>query len=345
MMANYEREAEIYDDRGQVLPGHELFYEFKGLLYIGLSKLDSAEISYRALLDSPYKQEAYKGLLTLYSRKGETDSVAKYAPLYESTLAEWATRRQASAVIQSAAIYKYERNANIAKEKAHEARQAWYIILLLTMLLLFVVLLSMLIYNHAKQRQKTMAAEFHKKDLEYETAVMKYQQLRTEYAILNNSLDMSKMSAEAQALLKQKEEKIESLEKELGWFRDRNAIDEILTKEEQMKDDPVVAEFREKTILCKDWKAPSQEEWKLLAQTYWKYMPLVYTTIADMSFQEKFTCILTHMRFAPGEMAILLETSPQRITNVRIKANYRLSPLRAPMNCRLYAEASRSIAI
>ncbi|MBR1789462.1 MAG: hypothetical protein IJ762_09800 [Bacteroidaceae bacterium] len=62
-----------------------------------------------------------------------------------------------------------------------------------------------------------------------------------------------------------------------------------------------------------------------MSDIYKQYFPLAFPSIADMPRQERYTCILTHIGFSTGMAAILLETSSQRITNVKRKANHKLA--------------------
>ena len=126
-------------------------------------------------------------------------------------------------------------------------------------------------------------------------------------------------------MLKEKQAQIEALEKELGWQKDLNGALNILDREAHMKEEDIARFFEHKTKPQKKWEAPSESEWIKLMNLYKEYMPLSHACIINLPRQEKYTCILTHMGYTTGSIALLLETSTQSITNAKRKANIKLA--------------------
>ncbi|MBP5380194.1 MAG: hypothetical protein J6Y39_00470, partial [Bacteroidaceae bacterium] len=174
MMDIYEKDGWVLDDNGNIAKGFELYGEYKGRYYLGVDNLDSAEYYYRRLLSSEYKKEAYRGLSEIYAREEQIDSVAKYTPLYEDALLLWATQRQAESIIQSSALYKYERNQHLAEQKARQAQATLYLVLFLLLLLVLIVLLSYQGYRHYK-------AKILKKEQAYRQLIAEYEKTQQEY--------------------------------------------------------------------------------------------------------------------------------------------------------------------
>ena len=77
-----KEESGLFNDCGFLMPGNEMFYYTLGLYHEGVGQLDSAEYYYRQLLPAREYEAAYKGLLSVYSKRGIPDSIAKFAPLY-----------------------------------------------------------------------------------------------------------------------------------------------------------------------------------------------------------------------------------------------------------------------
>ena len=85
-----------------------------------------------------------------------------------------------------------------------------------------------------------------------------------------------------------------------------------------MGNDIVEYFIKKKTIVPK-WKAPTFDKWIVLSDVYSQYMPLVAAAMdrAELSRQEHWTTILTHLDFSPGDIAILLDTGNSRISVVK----------------------------
>ena len=321
----FEQESGLFDENGNIASGREHYYNSKGLYYLGTGKTDSAEYYFRRLLPYGYQIEACEGLLSIYEERKNADSIAKYAALYKEAQVKWASSRQSSAIIQSSAMYRYERNQNLAAQKAQEASRAksfsWFIALASAL----AFALFYIAYSRAKARSRRKEQEYDSLEKQYENKTSEYQKLIKEYTILRHTCDASDISIETERLLEEKEGRIRELETELGWYMDKSGVLDILEKEERIRKEEIVTFFEEKTLMVKGWKAPSEKKWGELSDIYKQYFPLAFPSIADMPRQERYTCILTHIGFSTGMAAILLETSSQRITNVKRKANHKLA--------------------
>lgn len=83
MITEFEAFSDFYVN-GELPLEHNMYYVYKGRYYTGVGQLDSAVIQYRKLLSSPYQEdheEVYKGLLSVYTKKHESDSISKYTAL------------------------------------------------------------------------------------------------------------------------------------------------------------------------------------------------------------------------------------------------------------------------
>ena len=321
----FEHESGLFDENGNIASGREHYYNSKGLYYLGTGKTDSAEYYFRRLLPYGYQIEACEGLLSIYEERKNADSIAKYATLYKDAQVQWASSRQSSSIIQSSAMYKYERNQNLAAQKAQEASRAKSISWFIALASALAFALFYIAYSRAKARSRRKEQEYDSLEKQYENKTSEYQKLIKEYTILRHTCDASDISIETERLLEEKEGRIRELETELGWYMDKSGVLDILEKEERIRKEKIVTFFEEKTLMVKGWKAPSEKKWGELSDIYKQYFPLAFPSIADMPRQERYTCILTHIGFSTGMAAILLETSSQRITNVKRKANHKLA--------------------
>lgn len=84
-----KKKSGLFDGQGNIVKGKEIFYYKKGMYLLGTGKTDSAEYYFRKLLKCDYDlnnvEAAHKGLLSLYNKLGNPDSIYKYSTLYCAT--------------------------------------------------------------------------------------------------------------------------------------------------------------------------------------------------------------------------------------------------------------------
>lgn len=147
-----------------------------------------------------------------------------------------------------------------------------------------------------------------------------------ECEILQRTIAQNRISDEAQAMIKKKQERIEKLEQTLVECKSSIYMLDYAKREKLLKESEIVKYFSSKKIPTLHWKSPSPEQWREISNVYRQYMPLAsaYMDRVELSRQEYYTCILTHLGFASGEIAILLETKSSRISNAKHSAGEKL---------------------
>ncbi len=156
----YERESGIIDSLGNTMKGREIFYYMKGQLYEAYGQRDSAEYQYRKLLkygeDINNLEGAYKGLLSIYRFKGNSDSIGKYADLYCEINDTVHARKVAYDISRLKAMYDYTEFKKKSEEMTMqaEATKARFIVTMLCVAILFIVFLSRVrAYRSRKQAE------------------------------------------------------------------------------------------------------------------------------------------------------------------------------------------------
>ena len=97
--------------------------------------------------------------------------------------------------------------------------------------------------------------------------------------------------------------------------------------EAAMQNDNIVLSFREKAKAKRGNCQPTSSDWSLLKALLQENIPHFYNQVVHnggLTQQELQTCILCRLGFRTGEIAVLLDTTVQRITNVKISANQNL---------------------
>ncbi len=302
----FEKESGLFDEAGNIESGRELYYSFKGLYYLGTNKIDSAEYFYRKLSTTDYHYEANKGLFAIYQLEQNVDSVIKYASTTIDALIQWETKRQANAVIQSSAMYKYERNQNAAIRNADRASRLTKLLVIAVML---IVLLSVL-YLYRNERRKREISELNR-DLE-----MSLNNLReTEEALeaLKQEQDADhQLVADMQGDIDKYQLHIESLKSALQ-KRESSKTDRELSKSD------IVKRFREARNGGANITPLTEEDWTKMVDSIEEIYPQFHHVVnarGPLQTKEYRLCLLTKAQFSPSDIDVLMGQKPSYSTTI-----------------------------
>lgn len=136
----YERFSGFFDDNGNIRKGREMYYYTKAEYYLAVSQLDSAEYLLRLLLRScstmNHKIAANKGLQQVYTLRGISDSIAKFANLsYELNDSAYSLSEMEN-IQKLQASYNYNHNKLLAEQKAYEVERMKNLLLIILIAIL-----------------------------------------------------------------------------------------------------------------------------------------------------------------------------------------------------------------
>ena len=154
--------------------------------------------------------------------------------------------------------------------------------------------------------------------VEYTNLTIKYRQACHEADSLKSDKDVA---------LKEKEDEISQLESKLDSMKNFFEGLSPEMKIQTLSKSDIINRFKEMTIPHIPPTLPSQKDWKLLMETMEYTNPALYENIIlsdNLSLQEIYACLLTMLHFSPGELTVLLDTSKQRVSNIKASANYKL---------------------
>ena len=317
MMRMYERESGLFDSLGNIKKGRELYYYSKGLYYLGTNKNDSAELYLRKLQAAHLNHDfqANKGMLSLYRNKNNKDSISKYVALYEKSVDDLLIENQADAVAQAAAYNKYNRFQKESEKMAVKAEKSKWMSRLLLILFILIIAVSTYLFVLYKRKQKEKIEEL---GISYTNLMSKYLQACDEAESIKTDKD---------AALRNKENEINQLKSQLDRMKElHDGLSPDIRKIVIGKSD-IVKKFKEMAIPHIPPTLPSQKDWKLLMETMECTNPSLYGRIVfseKLSQQEIHVCLLTMLHFSSGELTVLLDTSKQRVSNIKASANYKL---------------------
>ena len=317
LMEVFEKESCFFDSLGNIRKGRESYYYSKGLYYLGVQEYDTAEYYFRKLHRFHFNHDfqANKGLLSLYKKKNIIDSISKYAELYVESEDELLNENQAEAIAQTSAFYKYNRLQKESEELAVKAEKSKWMSRLLLFLFILIAVISTYVFVLYKRKQKEKMESL---GVEYTNLTIKYRQACHEADSLKSDKDVA---------LKEKEDEISQLESKLDSMKNFFEGLSPEMKIQTLSKSDIINRFKEMTIPHVPPTLPSQKDWKLLMETMEYTNPALYENIIlsdNRSLQEIYACLLTMLHFSPGELTVLLDTSKQRVSNIKASANYKL---------------------
>ena len=317
LIKRYDAESEKFDENHELHSRKRLFYFYKGKYFEGLNLLDSAEYYYRKVyypnMTFTAQNSMYDGLLSVFKKRHQADSIAKYAQLYcmvnDSSIA--LNDRQTTA--QMAASYNYhlyQKEALQNAEKSYRATISLIIISILSVIILLVA--SYLIYRYKKNHMKLQEA--------YNLAVSKRKELQEELDSLKALNDSS--------LVIQKEEQLEGQDQKIAVLD--NLRKKIIAKDKlsafEMSD--IVQLFQKKKSFKKENPSPDEDQWAELVGQFRQDMPSVYTIMTSgslaLSDRQLKICILLLLDYDESIIAAMLGSKPQTINTAKVRANEKL---------------------
>lgn len=310
----YEKESGLFDKNNNILTGREHYYKAKGMYFLGINRIDSAEYYYRKLGRYGFRYETAQGLLSVYRKHLNGDSIRKYSISCEQEMDKILNSTQADAVIQANSLYDYERLQKQMSDMVIQEEKNKNVLLLMGFIALF---FSIYAYNKYKNNLRKKEIRLAKLNKEYLQAVDNAQNTIADYMELkkNTTLFEQKMIKKINVLqdvIDQYEAKLENVKQS----------DRIIA----IENSDIFLKFKNATTPKLKAILPNQNDWKALEILFKQYFPLVYAKISrtKLSTQEFHVCVLSWLKFDNREMSILLQTTTSSICNAKQKANYKL---------------------
>lgn len=311
----FEHESGLFDEKGNICKDREGYYYTKGKYLAQVGQLDSAESYFRRLTSTQWAMNAYRGLLTVYRQRGNTDSIYKFSRLYESAVDTMHYHNRTEVMHRMSSLYNYSRFSQLAEKKEKENLRMR---LFLQMLLGSIVILALTgwwrysIYR-AQQREKLKRISE-----SYRSTFSAYKKIQQEVIILKQ---------ENSELLKSKEQEMQQLLAEMELQQNTLSGLRKSMRVSTLLSNGVVDSLREKSKGKLHNTLPTDDEWDELTALLAQCQPLLFQKIFhdnDLSLKERQVCMLVYLGFATGEIAVLMDTTIQHITNIKTRANKKL---------------------
>lgn len=301
---DFEKNSDCFYEDGEIKAHAALFLHSKGRYELHKNNIDLAEYYFRKLLVYNKQEAAYQGLLSVYDKIGQADSVLKYSRLYALANDSSHIGKNSETIAQMAALYNYgrqKRNAEVVQSKllVEQKKSATY----LTVTLILIVFAVVCAYFYKKNRRKTI-----------EQIKLLNQEIEHKTLLLNHAIMESKDI-----------EKLNELRQSL-----ENAKQELL----KYKTSDALAAFREsdiyrlfRSISTKGNGSISSTEWdtftRLFNTTFARYSEFIHSGKSVTEDQIKI-CMLIRLGFGETEMANILGVDLKRISRIKTQINSKL---------------------
>ena len=305
-------EADIFNEDQQLIPGHEMFYYTLGLYFDGINQLDSAEYYYRRVLAAGEREAGYKGLLSVYSKRGVPDSIAKFAPLYADANDASHDRQRTAEVHKTTSLYNYNRHLKNAQKESMKARRRLMIINGCVILILFMLIIGYAFYAKTIRRER---------DREHALNILRSKYIEISTALENSIAERIEQKEHTERLGQNLQELVEQktqLELLVSTLQEKNKIGSYYT------DDIVqtilsCAVYRRQTPSAKLF----HQLYHLFSEAFPDFVAFVSKT-HSLTDYEWYVCILTDLGLGNNDMSFLIGQTAQRVNNIKRQVNHNL---------------------
>lgn len=326
MMDQFETESDLFDEHHELPPSQRHYYEYKGMYYEGIHQLDSAEFFYRKIyrpgMSYASQDPMYRGLLSVFSKRHQSDSIAKYAELYGMANDSSIALKDRELVAQMASLYNYNRSQKEAEQergKTRETREILAVFILFAFLLIAVI---SWIYFRKQQKKKQKIRQL---ESDLRKAMLTRREVQEELKQLKAQNYESVVAAK------------EKKECELTHIIERLKVENDLYKKKERNTDTDQLEsfynsniaqlFIKKANGKTERPIPSDAEWRLLESQFAKDMPVIYKSFGSgeaLSAMEQHVCILILLKIPTYNIINMVNSSPQTVSKAKSRANMKL---------------------
>ena len=307
----YEKFSGFFDETHSIDKKYNIYYYVKGLYYMGVNKVDSAEFVFRKELnqatDLNNKIAGCKGLQAVYSRKGIVDSIAKYANLGYILNDSAYSLSEMQNIQKFQASYNYNHHKLLAEQSEKKAQQSLNMLIIIVALVIVLSLLAFLWFRSYRAKRK---AEI----LEYRNDLEKLEKLQTELQDICSEEKLSPWE-----IFDKKHEEIVAILNRVNAYK-RKTRQPLATLEERLSNALVVKRLKD-YINANPYQKATQADFAELRSLINEEIPHFYTTLNTPQYTlseiEYDVSMLLRVRFSPMDIHKLTGMSPSYVSNMR----------------------------
>ena len=348
LMDQFEAESDLFDEHHELPPSQHIYYYFKGKYYEGIHKLDSAEYYYRKIyrpgMSYASQDPMYRGLLSVFSKRHQADSIAKYAQLYCTANDSSIALKDQNIVAQMAANYNYSRLQKEAHENEVKAYKRLIGLIVTAVFLAVILIAAFMLWRYNQRKINRLKKEFANATNEYEENLHELQLLESTHqqVIATIQQELTKAQGEssgfrekyskAQQTVSQINQDYESersrllkenerLQKRINELQKNDVISKSLTVSESFTKENIVKRIRE--IADTPLNKVTETEWKELTKAFANSFPALFHDLSQKCDNPQYirVCILTVIGISGDEQANMMEITKQRVSNIKSALN------------------------
>ena len=305
-MQIYESESKFFDSLGNIQKGREIYYNIKGLYYLGIGNLDSARYFFQKEIskgkDFNNQNAAAKGLALFYQTQHVSDSSAKYA-LYAYTMLDSVYAQRTTKVVERMqAMYDYTRHQEIAQQEKERAsvekskRQ-----FTIALLVLIVIVASRIIYSMYEEKKKKQA--------QYLQNLEELEQTQTEVLQLRaHAEEYEELIAKKESLLEEQSLKLQEQQKK--------SLQDHAAKDKHIKESAIYQTLQKKQFGQKLTVQELRDCRKLVLEALPEFNNLLTSKQYKISVKDFNVCILFRLGFKSKEVSNMLAITQGRVSQI-----------------------------
>lgn len=313
----YRTKSGAFDEKGEIAEGREIFYYYVGKYYEDISKNDSALFYYRKLLQHPNDiinmESGYKGLMSVFQKIQQPDSMVKYAQLFANSNDSANFLHSATEITHTEALYNYKESQLLAIAKTKENNRLLTIIYTAVFFAYLLATIGYIYYKKKSAQRKRCQMDDNEK---YSSILYRYSQLKEDMQTLQSDIDIYR---------KKKEKEINELYILLSTYQESPIESDEWDIKQALISHQAVRQLRDAAVHA---ITPSEKQWDALEAIISEHESDFYQYITakehKLTRQEIRTAFLIRLFFIPLEVATLLNVSKQRMTNIRSSINKKL---------------------
>ena len=348
LMDLFETKSNLFDGNHELPPSQHQYYDYKGRYFEGIHQLDSAEYYYRKIYfpSMPFvvQDPMYRGLLSVFSKRHQADSIAKYAQLYCTVNDSSIALKDRDQIARMTALYNYNRLQEEAHDNEVKAYRIFIGLIIVLVVIGFTIIAVFLGYRYYQNKIEKLKTELADATEEYEDNLRQLQLLeKTHQAVISNiqeeldhaqdessdfrekyvnaQLTISRINQEYEDEKTQLLEANEALNKKIEELRKNEVISKHMEASESFKEQLIVTQIL--TLADKRKGAINEKYWIELTKAFANCYPALYKDLCQYcnTPQNIRVCILTALDIPNDDQAILLDTTKQRVSNVKSDLN------------------------
>lgn len=295
----------FFDENKNIIPGKEMHYVTKGRYYMAVNKLDSAELTIRRAIkhgkSTNIQLAAHNALLQLFKKKGNTDSIAKYAQLCFALDDTVFVHNSRDILMNINSLYQYGRNQELAVKMEKKAGQNKLLFTISLFVILLLLLLAIISWYRYRRHQRALFE--------------KYKQDKNNLLATQNEL-LRLQEENYDSIINEKIKYIETLKERIAKFEeDHNnihSLDVIFAESDICKKLHSMARYGK--------ELPSKNDWESLNNLINTEIPSFYSMVnhrQTLKEQEYQVCMLIRTHFQMSEICNLMNISSANLSMLR----------------------------